>query len=790
MNKYPVLLPLLLLPLLWLNAQTSYRNTSSLLIDTIMKGEAFTGYSPERIRWSNDSRTIYFRWNPELNAEGSWYRIGTDAPVPVKVPEKEEKNIRNAYSYTWNSKHDKLIYTENNSLFLEDLRKKETSCLLKNTGNIRSPRFTHDEKAILFIQEDNLYRLKTDGSGLEKLSDIRKGEENKRGRKKPDPQQEWLQQQQLELFSVLKEREERKKEHQEKEDGEDGSPHPVYTGSMSVRNLALSPDDRYLFLQLFDAEDGKTTEIPVFVTESGYTEIEQSRKKVGSDYGNMILRIYDRESDSLYNLRSADVPGIFDLPEYLRTDLTSSKEQREFTCSLPEWSDDGSSCFIQLYARDHKDRWIMLLEPATGSLTLIDRQHDPAWIGGPGIGSVYGPGIAGWLPGEKKIWFLSEETGYAHLYTYDLTNGTKKAITSGRFEVYQPSLSADGKYWYLTTNETDPGIRHFYRMKPDGSEKVRLTGTDGGNEAYLSPDEKWIALIHSTANRPPELYLQKNAPGQKAERITGSTTPAFEAYPWRMPEFVRFPASDGEQVPARLYRPDDKNRNGAAVIFVHGAGYLQNAHQWWSSYFREYMFHNFLVDNGYTVLDIDYRGSAGYGRDWRTGIYRHMGGRDLLDQVDGAGYLSDELDIDPERIGIYGGSYGGFITLMALFTTPDVFCCGAALRSVTDWAHYNHGYTSNILNTPVEDSVAYRQSSPIYFAGGLSGRLLMCHGMIDDNVHFQDIVRLTQRLIELRKENWELAVYPMERHSFTEATSWSDEYRRIYGLFEETIGSD
>jgi len=194
-----------------------------------------------------------------------------------------------------------------------------------------------------------------------------------------------------------------------------------------------------------------------------------------------------------------------------------------------------------------------------------------------------------------------------------------------------------------------------------------------------------------------------------------------------------------------------------------------------------------LVDNGYTVLDIDYRGSAGYGRDWRTAIYRHMGGRDLEDHVDGAKFLVDQFKIDPQRIGIYGGSYGGFITLMGMFTKPGVFRAGAALRPVTDWAHYNHGYTSDILNIPVADSLAYVKSSPIYFAGGLQGHLLICHGMIDDNVHFQDVVRLAQKLIELGRDNWELAVYPVERHSFTEPSSWTDEYKRIFRLFEENL---
>jgi dipeptidyl aminopeptidase/acylaminoacyl peptidase len=199
------------------------------------------------------------------------------------------------------------------------------------------------------------------------------------------------------------------------------------------------------------------------------------------------------------------------------------------------------------------------------------------------------------------------------------------------------------------------------------------------------------------------------------------------------------------------------------------------------------MFNNLLVDNGYTVLDIDYRASSGYGRKWRTDIYRNMGGKDLSDNVDGAKYLIENHGIDPKRIGLYGGSYGGFITLMAMFKEPDVFAAGAALRPVTDWAHYTHGYTANILNIPQLDSIAYKKSSPIYYADGLKGALLICHGMVDDNVHFQDAVRLSQRLIELGKENWELAVYPVESHGFVEPSSWTDEYKRIFKLFQNNL---
>jgi dipeptidyl aminopeptidase/acylaminoacyl peptidase len=266
--------------------------------------------------------------------------------------------------------------------------------------------------------------------------------------------------------------------------------------------------------------------------------------------------------------------------------------------------------------------------------------------------------------------------------------------------------------------------------------------------------------------------------------ITRSPAPEFASYPWQDAPIVSVPARDGVNVPGRLYRPRKAVQRGPAVIFVHGAGYLQNVHRGWSNYYREYMFHHLLTERGYTVLDIDYRGSANYGRDWRTAIYGHMGGKDLEDHVDAAKWLVPSHGVDPARIGIYGGSYGGFITLMAMFRHADVFAAGAALRPVTDWAHYNDPYTSNILNTPQSDPEAYKRSSPIYFAEGLRGALLMCHGMVDTNVHVQDTIRLAQRLIELKKDNWEMALYPVENHTFVQPSSWADEFKRILKLFE------
>jgi dipeptidyl aminopeptidase/acylaminoacyl peptidase len=567
-------------------------------------------------------------------------------------------------------------------------------------------------------------------------------------------------------------------------------PLTIYTGGGQTGNIQLSPRQRFATWAEYKFPDTRRTVIPDFVTMSGYTEDSQANPKVGAPQMSVSAGIYDLERKKSYNIKTGTIPGIRDVPQYRREygfGKEELEEDREVIVTGLFWSDDGKYAVVNIRARDNKDRWIMLLDPETGELSPLDRQRDEAWVAGPGINIWGGSGSMGWMPDNKRIWFQSEETGYSHLYTLDVTTGQKRALTSGKFEVYNPRISHDKRSWYFSSNEVHPGERHFYSMPIEGGDRIRITDMEGRCDVTVSPDGRTLAVRYSYYNKPWELYVMDNKQGAEARRITFSLSEEFNGYDWRIPELRTFTASDGEEVWARLYRPDNPEPGGPAVIFVHGAGYLQNAHKWWSSYLREYMFHNMLVDKGYTVMDIDFRASSGYGRDWRTGIYRHMGGMDLSDNVDGARFLVEKYGIDPGRIGIYGGSYGGFITLMAMFNHPDVFAAGAALRSVTDWAHYSHQYTSNILNKPVCDSLAYIRSSPIYFAEGLEGALLMCHGMVDDNVHFQDIVRLTQRLIELGKENWELAVYPVESHSFTETSSWVDEYKRILKLFEDNL---
>lgn len=780
--------------LLLLTATAMAQSTlAPLTVSKIMRDPKWIGSSPSALQWSADSKTLLFQWNPNNAPADSAFSITTTNLKPQPVNWADKKDLPEN-SFLYNSKYTAYVYATRGDIYYNDVKTGITKRITETVDIEAAPTFGFNETRIVFSRATNLFSWDITTGTIAQLTNFQSGTAPKPGGRTPEKsvQEKWLQTESLANSEVLRSRKEKKERTDSmiKTFPKFNPLRTLYTEDKSAGAVQISADGRFITYRLFRANNsGKNTIIPNYVTETGFTEDISGRTKVGSPSGSSELYVFDSKADTVFAIRTDSLPGIKDLPEYFNnypaTLAAKSKEpaNRGVSISGVSWSPNSQYALVDLRAQDNKDRWLLLLDGASGKITPLDRQHDEAWIAGPGI-TGFGGNNTGWID-ANTIWFQSEATGYSHLYTLTINNKEKKALTSGKYEVMDARLSRDKKYFYITTNQVHPGEQHYYRLPITGGKAAQLTSQTGSNQVSLSPDEKWLAFLYSYSNKPWELYIQENKPGAKPQQVTHlAQSAAFASYPWRDPEVITFPASDGAEVYARLYRAANPHPNKPAVIFVHGAGYLQNAHKWWSSYFREYMFHNLLADNGYTVLDIDYRGSAGYGRDWRTGIYRYMGGKDLSDQVDGAKYLVEKLGVNAANIGIYGGSYGGFITLMALFTQPGVFNAGAALRSVTDWAHYNHGYTSNILNEPATDSIAYQRSSPINFAAGLKDNLLMCHGMVDVNVHYQDIVRLTQKLIELGKDNWELAVYPVEDHGFVEPSSWTDEYKRIYRLFE------
>jgi acetyl esterase/lipase len=753
-------------------------------LEEIMKGNEFIGHQAQNHRWSWDSKRIYFDWNPKNELGNSTYFWEKGMKEPKLLNKEEFKDL---YVFNEHQENKKIrYYLKDGALFSFDTQKKTHNKLIHTQDYISDLQVNINSDIIYFKQNNNLYKFDTKTNTYQQITNFKAG-------KKPKISDEtsFLEEQQKELFQFIQDKNKKKSWNEEKYALQNEQfPKAFYYQNQEIENIQISADEKFVLFRLSTYPSDLETSIEHQITSTGYTKSSKAREKVSINaLSSHKLAIYNIEKDSVYMVSFSSLSDIRKNPSYLSLYSNFSEfseKDKEIVMHKAVFNDIGTHCIIDIKSIDNKDRWIVRLDLKKNKIEELEHQHDPAWIGGPGISEWnFEEGTLGFLKDNETIYFQSEETGFSHLYALNVLTKKKKQLTVGEWEVRSVKLSKDKNYFYLGTNKSHPGNLEFYKLDINSLKLESIFVEEGANDVVLSPDEKSFAILYSTKNKPWELYFSENKVNSKKAQITYSTTDNFNAISWNNPDVISFEASDKTKVYARVYSPEKKN--GAAVIFVHGAGYLQNAHNFWSSYYREYMFHNLLVQKGFTVLDIDYRASDGYGRDFRTGIYREMGGLDLSDNLDGRKLLIEKYGIDSNRVGIYGGSYGGFITLMALLKEPGKFKCGAALRSVTDWAHYNLEYTSNILNFPETDPEAYRKSSPIYYAENLQDKLLMLHGMVDDNVQFQDITRISQRFIELGKQNWELAVFPVEAHGFKTTSSWLDEYRRILKLFEENL---
>ncbi len=749
----------------------------ALTIDSIMRGPGLVGYPPSGLRWSGDSHDLYFEWRKPGEKEGATYVLSQNTTAPRRLTDAERK-LAPPVTGAWDEARRRVVVAEAGDIVVIDTVARTRHQVTRTTTPEAGPRWARSDTAVTFVSQNNLFVVPLSTGSIEQLTDVK----SRRREARDTDSQTFVREQEAALLQYTREAAEQRKADEAKR-RQDALPEFEITERQSVIQIVLHPSETWAFLVVADRAEAKSTIVPNYVTESGYTEDIPSRPKVGDAQGRQRLAIL--------NLKTRK--SVWADAAFAGTVKAEGKDvPREVRWSAPMVSPDGRLVVAAARSEDFKDRWIVAVDPDSGASRVIDALHDEAWVREGGGGPSGGSGM-GWMPDGRSLWFLSERDGYMHLYVVDAGQPGAVAAqrTAGPFEVASAELSADKTRFYLVTSEAHPGERHMYEMPAGGGPRTRLTAMAGSSIGAVSPDGALIAFIQSSPTRPPEVFVMPNRAGAPVQQVTTTPTEEWRSFRWIEPEVVTYKARDGQDVHARLYTPEmigaSRDRSRPAVIFVHGAGYMQNAHKYWSTYYREYMFHNLLASLGYVVLDADYRASAGYGRAWRTAIYRHMGGKDLDDVVDGARYLVDTQRVDPRRIGVYGGSYGGFLTLMALFTSPDTFAAGAALRPVTDWAHYNHGYAGSILNEPQDDAEAYRRSSPIYAAGGLKSALLICHGLVDTNVHAQDSIRLAQRLIELRKTNWELALYPVENHAFEQETSWADQYTRILALFEKHL---
>jgi len=758
-------------------------------LDQAMAHPDWIGTPVENAWWSWDSKHVFYK----QKRAGSPLRDTFQAVpgAPRKVGDNELANL-DSDRLVYSRDRTRAILLRNGDLFERDLKSGVLTQVTRGSNGLAAPQYSADGRAIQF-------RVGHEWLSWNRADHLVSPVAAARATKDPAaaPDEDALRDLQLRLITTLKRQKEdrdagRARTEEERRADATRAPAPIYLGDkVSIEGSALSPDGRYLIVVTApkSAEKGRIGKLPRYVTESGYEEFDDQRPRVGRNMpAEHTVKLVDLATRQIRDLSYDALPGVaVDPLAALRAErkLPALKGNRAVRVDddgeTIQWNSNGSQVAVLLRAVDNKDRWIATVDLKEGKFKPVHRLSDTAWINSSN-------NEFGWLNDNATLWYLSEETGYSHLYTVG-ADGKPHALTQGKWEATRIDWSADGSSAYMLCNPKAPGTYEVCTVSAKDGKLREVTALEGVEQYTLSPDQRKLLVHYSSSYLPVQLATVPVA-GGAAVKLTDTRSADFKARGWIEPQIVAVPSTHGAgPIYGKLYRPAtlEAGKQYPIVMFVHGAGYLQNVSKRYPVYFREQMFHNLLVEKGYIVLDMDYRASKGYGRDWRTAIYRQMGHPELEDYVDGVNWLAANHQGDLKNVGVYGGSYGGFMTFMALMREPELFKSGAALRPVTDWTTYNHEYTANILNTPELDPEAYRTSSPIEYADKLKGNLLISHGMIDDNVFYQDSVRMAQRLIELKKDHWELASYPLERHAFVQPESWYDQYRRIYQLFERTL---
>ncbi|MDE2196491.1 MAG: S9 family peptidase [Gammaproteobacteria bacterium] len=786
-------------------------------LEQIMANPDWIGNAPERAYWSDDGRTVYYWQKRDGSPLRELYGVDVASDAVTKVADGDLGAV-SAPGGAFNHARTFKVFVRDANVFVRNLTTGNLRQLTRDTTPKSRAMFMADGTHVQWHEGNNIYIYDLNSGFLALAADVRLEDDPA----KAAGPQNYLQAEQLRLFDFLnrqKTNKEALRQQQASQAAADSTrvPAPWYLGDqLTIARSSLSPNGRWLVLvtEPRDHQKGAPGMMPSYITGSGYADILKRHTYVGlNPPAPQAVQVLDLKTHSAFPLDSAQLPGItidplvalrksavewdmkHGISRKLAEDSVKAPAIRPVTVMNLEWSDDGSNLGVEYRAMDNKDRWIATVDFAKKSLLTQSRLTDPAWIN-------WTFNQFGWLPDNRTLWYLSEASGYSQLYLKSLTDRQPRQLTRGAFEVSDPILTRDGRYFYVVANVTAPGTYEIYRVDTASSKLQAVTSLGGLNgpqqsslekdyKGYaLSPDESSLLLYHSSSLRPPEVYVVAARPDGAAKQLTHTVAGAFTAIDWVAPQIVQLPSTHvREPIYARLYLPQnyDPAKSWPAVVFIHGAGYLQDAHGGWSYYFHELRFHTFLAQHGYLVLDMDYRGSAGYGRAWRTAIYRQMGHPEVQDIEDGVHWLEQNWHADPKRLGVYGGSYGGFMTYMMMFRRPELFAAGAALRPVGDWADYNDEYTSDILNRPNLDPEAYYISSPINYAGQLKHRLLIMQGMEDGNVFFIDTVHMVQKLIELRNPDFEVMFYPTERHDFKDPAAWLDEYRRIWRLFNTYV---
>lgn len=453
-----------------------------------------------------------------------------------------------------------------------------------------------------------------------------------------------------------------------------------------------------------------------------------------------------------------------------------------------QWGTDGTLIYQEI-APDGKTREIKAVTVGALPRTLW-RDRDERWWSPTGRDARVLVS-----PDGKSVGFVSDRSGWIHVYVTPVaatSEAQAKQLTTGTFGTGISNWSPDGKriayHHSLAGNQMERVISIVDVATGAIADVVTTKGVN--LDPVFSPDGTRLVFQRTDVENSLDLYVAPAQANASITRLSDSMPAGLEKSDLVAPVPVSFPSRlDKKPVPATLMVPKnlDKSKKHPAIVWIHGSGSDQNFLGWHPGSYRMYYSASvYLAQQGYIILTPDYRGSSGYSRDWATGVHMGLGVNDTADVAAGADYLKTLDYVDPDRIGVWGLSYGGFLTLQALTADPQLWRCGIDVAGVVDWATYGAGYTTPRLGTPVEHPDIYKISGPIYHMEKLERPLMVLHGTNDRNVDFRDSLRLIDVLLKLDKP-FEMGVYPGEIHFFRRAHILRDAWRRAEAFFDQHL---
>ena len=442
------------------------------------------------------------------------------------------------------------------------------------------------------------------------------------------------------------------------------------------------------------------------------------------------------------------------------------------------WLTDSKHIAIQRLNRQQTVLDQLVADAASGETRTVLTEKDQYWIN-----------ISNdlrFLKDGKRFLLSSERSGYRHLYLYDLEGKELAQLTKGEWEVSAVDAVDEAKgLVYFTGTAKSPLERHLYRVSLEGSAVSRITIHNGTHEVNMAPDASAFVDTYSDSLTPPRQDLAR-ADGSLLRVINENKVAELADYHLSAPQFVSVKTHDGVQLNAVMIKsPDfDATRKYPVLVYTYGGPHAQVVVNQWTG--NTFLWHELMAQKGYIVFALDNRGSAGRGHVFEEPVHYRLGAQELSDQRDGVAYLKSLPFVDAGRIGIWGWSYGGHMTLHAMFEAPEDFKAGFAGGPVTDWHFYDSIYTERYLGLLPQNEKGYRSSSPIERAEGLKGKLLIAHGTGDDNVHFANTLSLINKLIELGKYV-EVMPFPGRGHGVSDPAAHKVLMNRVTQFFLDNL---